>query len=283
MKTRKMTILGIVLMALCLVSCTKPDDGNADGTSIDSGEDVEGYWAAQSRYDSDFGSCLRYPVYEFINNNTAIEYENVFNGYDGIYPNGFNSMPDHKGWYYQYKKTLTYTFIDNKIYFTIGVILTCMDGKFYVDNSSIVLSRWKSISDDGDSSLSQQDLNLTNKLKTTSWKFVKSITYYKSDGTTKTDNTAYGTISFRSCYDGDYFPWRVLTVNGKMLGMWSFKDGELKIGVGSNWPELTSYETGVLLTRIIRSGEVIEQLNNNTLVIVYESDICKKTFYYSKN
>lgn len=286
MKTRvtKSILCGTLLLVsamLCvtMAGCTK-EDGD-DGTS----SDLQGFWSANPIYNS-YDECnFRSPVYEFVNDNTAIEYINVCD--TRIQGVATNRLSDHDGWYYGSKQTKTYAFSNNKVIFTNGDIYTFMNGKLYKDNSSTVLRRWKTESGNGSDDQNPQDTEMTNKLINTTWKFVKSVTYYKSSGTTKTDTNPYGTVSFRSSLDPDCSTnsnYRILAVNGKQLGAWRFKDGILNIGGGPglDYVQLTSSQLD-LLFNIVGTGGVIEQLTSSSLIIVKEYDSSTQTFYYTKN
>ena len=234
MKTRKTRLFSMMLLATAMLAtagCSKPDDngnennGNYGGGGTTNTTQLSGVWAADPCYDTHYECNYRYPVLEFVNSNTIVEYINVHDDY--VSPLSTISFPDHSGWYYGSKSTTTYTFIDNKVYLTNGDIYTFMDGKLYKDNSSTVLYSWPSGSNS--SNLSPQDEEMTNKLKNTTWRFEKSVTYYKNTGQTKTDTYPYGTISFRSSFSGSSTVFHVLSINGNPFAQWLFKDGEIKI------------------------------------------------------
>lgn len=278
MKTRKTRLFSMMLLATAMLAtagCSKPDDngnennGNYGGGGTTNTTQLSGVWAADPRYDTHYECNYRYPVLEFVNSNTIVEYINVHDDY--VSPLSTISFPDHSGWYYGSKSTTTYTFIDNKVYLTNGDIYTFMDGKLYKDNSSTVLYSWPSGSNS--SNLSPQDEEMTNKLKNTTWRFEKSVTYYKNTGQTKTDTYPYGTISFRSSFSGSSTVFHVLSINGNPFAQWLFKDGEIKIAT-------TDYSQVTLLGNICMGG-TIEKLTSSTLVTIKEFDSFTRTYYYT--
>lgn len=90
MKTRKITFLGIVLMALCLAGCTKPDDnneGNNGNNNGGSGEEIEnlaqkilGGWGYSVNDDW-------YATYYFNKNDVGKLNYQYTNNYNGIMAN----------------------------------------------------------------------------------------------------------------------------------------------------------------------------------------------------
>ena len=282
MKTRKTRLFGMALMAMAMLAasgCSKSDDnGNNGGGYSPNTTQLSGVRAADPKYDTYYECNYRYPVLEFANSNTIIEYANVFDDY--VSSLSTHSFPDHSGWYYGNKTTITYTFVDNKVYLTNGDIYTFMDGKLYKDNSSTVLTSWTSGSNNGN--LSQQDEELTNKLKNTTWRYVKHVTYYKNTGRTETDTNQYGTVSFRSSFSGSSSVFHVLTVNGKAIGEWWISNGRLCTGLKSNAVNEFTDESIRLFLKIINASiKEIEQLSNNSLVLFDDGDNITDTYYYS--
>lgn len=82
-------------------------------------------------------------VYEFINENTVIDYSTVSSSSDG-WIGDFETLPGHNGWYYSPSavRYLTYYVIDNKIYINDGTLLTLLDTQLIKDNSSISYNKW---------------------------------------------------------------------------------------------------------------------------------------------
>lgn len=262
----------MVVVFLTMTGCKK--DGGTNSTITQ----LEGFWAASPTYGSYIDCNYRDPVYEFISNNTAFEYVNVYDDYvSGL---STNSMPEHQGWYYDLKKSQTYVFSENKVIFTNGDIYTLVNGKLYKDNSSTVLSPWPSGSSNGGGNGNQnpQDEELTNKLKNTSWEFVKSVTYYKTSGKTETDSHPYGTVSFRSSFSGNSTTWRILTVNEAPLGIWRFEDGILRIGLHLDYSD--DPDAANLLINVCMGG-TIEQLTSSALVTVHDSNVAITTYHYT--
>lgn len=133
------------------------------------------------------------------------------------------------------------------------------------------------VKDSNSSNLSPQDEEMTNKLKNTTWRFEKSVTYYKNTGQTKTDTNQYGTISFRSSFNGSSTLYRVLTINGSPFGIWRFENGELRIGYSST----PTTDQANLLPKICMGGS-LDQLNSSTLVTTIDLESIRTTYYYTR-
>ena len=134
----KKLLFVLFALAILLTGCKK----NNESSSISNNTNpLIGLWSVAPEYSEYYHGYERFfYVFDFVNDNTAIEYVNVNDGsWDGWCE---HSMPNHTGWYYERTKTCTYVFTDNKVIFTDGLIFTYMNNKLYEEGSSIFLSRW---------------------------------------------------------------------------------------------------------------------------------------------
>lgn len=82
-------------------------------------------------------------VYNFIDDNTVIDYSTVSNSSDD-WRYGCEEMQNHSGWYYapSSMRYLTYYIIDNKIFISDDTILTISGNTLLREGSSHVYKKW---------------------------------------------------------------------------------------------------------------------------------------------
>ena len=133
-KMKKLLLIIIAAMFM-LTACKK--DNSSSSSSNGSTNELIGWWVDQlSGEPPHHGYVLK-----FINNNTVMIY---WGDICDVNWGGMVGIPEHPGWYYYNgnQSTATYVFQDNKVIITNGDILTYMNNKLHLDNSSRVLSRW---------------------------------------------------------------------------------------------------------------------------------------------
>lgn len=144
---RKKLLDALLLAMVCMFSFTAcssgGDDDNGDDTEWTGGKNsnsILGMWSAPN---TSWQGTTFISVYNFINENTVVDYSTVSNSREG-WRGGYTEMPGHSGWYYGTgaSRNLTYYIYENKIYITDGHILTISGNRLLEDGSDRAYTKW---------------------------------------------------------------------------------------------------------------------------------------------
>ena len=145
---RKKLLDALLLAMLCIFSFTAcssddDDDKNDDTEWTGGGKNSNGILGMWSAPNTSWKGTTFISVYNFINENTVVDYSTVSNSREG-WSSGYTEMPGHKGWYYGTgaSRNLTYYIYENKIYITDGHILTISGNTLLEDGSDRAYTKW---------------------------------------------------------------------------------------------------------------------------------------------